>query len=115
MAPTDAEGMAGGVGVDLVAFGGGEIVGGLQQASAERDDLVVGARRVVDVEIEMDLLRRTVRPVGRHVVGCKLHTDPPLAVGVDDAVPVVVGRRHGRRARRPRRRSRRPGRLRRTR
>ena len=82
--------MAGGVGIHLVALGGGEIVGGLQQASAERDDLVVGARRIVDVEIEMDLLLRTVRPVGRRVVGCELHTDPPLAVGVDDAVPVVV-------------------------
>ena len=89
--PTDAEGVTGGVGVDLVALGGGEIVGSLQQTSAERDDLIVGARRVVDVEIEMDLLRCAVGPVGRGVVGCELHADPPLTVGVDDAVPALVG------------------------
>ena len=49
------------------------------------------ARRVVDVQIEVDLLRAPLGPVGRDMVGCELHADHPLPVGVEDAVPGVVG------------------------
>ena len=48
--------MTRGVGIDLVSFGRGQIVGRLQHARAERDCLGVGFRRIVDVQIEMDLL-----------------------------------------------------------
>ena len=56
MPPTEAERVAGRIGIDLEPLGGGEIVGGLQQATAERKDLSVRARRVFDVQIEMNLL-----------------------------------------------------------
>ncbi len=75
--PADAERVAGGVGIDLVAFGGGEVVGCLQQATTERNHLGVRAHRVFDVQIEVDLLRVSVRPVRRRVAGCELNADPP--------------------------------------
>ena len=38
----------------------------------------------------MHLLGRSMRPVGRNIVRCQLHADPPLSSRVDDAVPIVV-------------------------
>lgn len=90
MPPTDAERMSGGVGVHLVAFGSIEIRSRLQQSGAEADCLFMRSSRILDMEVEMHLLRGSVRPVGRNVVGCQLHTDPPLSSAVDDAVSIVV-------------------------
>jgi hypothetical protein len=50
----------------------------------------VGGSHVVDVQVDVDLLRRTVGPLRRDVVRRELHGDSRLPVD-DDAVPVVVG------------------------
>jgi putative acetyltransferase len=90
MPPAKAERVARGVGVDLVSLDCGQIVA-LQQPGAKRDRLGVGAHGVIDVEIEVDLLRFSVRPVGRDMVGGQLNPDDPSAVRVEDAVECVVG------------------------
>src|SRR5262245_13328316 len=82
--------MARRVGVDLEPFDRVEVVGRLEQPGAEGHGFVMGGPDVVDVQIEVDLLRRAVRPVGLDVVRRELDTEPPLAVD-QDAVPVVVG------------------------
>lgn len=89
--PADAERMAGGIGVDLVPLGCGEIVGGIQDASAQLDRFGMGRCWVVDVQINMDLLRDPVRPLRGGVVGCELDADPPVPVSIDDAMEIVVG------------------------
>ncbi len=67
--------MAGGVGVDLEPGPGVERAGGLQHGGAERQHLGVGSVDVVDVEVEVDLLRRAVGPVGRLVIRGELDGD----------------------------------------
>ena len=88
--PAEAERVAGGVGVDLEALGGVEVVGRLQQSGAERHHVVVGRADVVDEQVEVDLLGCAVGPVRRHVVRRQLHAEASLPVDVD-GVPVVVG------------------------
>ncbi len=78
------------VGIHLVSFGRGQIVGCLEQASTELDCLGVGACWVIDVEIEMDLLRVSVRPFRWDVVGSELNADHPAPVRVEDAVKCVI-------------------------
>ena len=89
--PPEAKWVARWVGIDLVPLGGGQIVGCLQETGTKRDGVGVGARWVVDVKIEMNLLRDSIRPIRRDVVGCELDADHPATVSVDDAVPPVVG------------------------
>jgi hypothetical protein len=50
----------------------------------------VASLEVFGVQIEMHLLRRTVRPPRRHMIRSELNLDPPLPVGVDEAVKSVV-------------------------
>ena len=90
LTPSDAEGVASGIGVDLKALVAVEIGSGLQQPGAERECLLMRRSCVIDVKIEMHLLRTSVRPVRRDVVGGGLDADPPLASGVDDTVPSVI-------------------------
>lgn len=77
------------VGVHLMAFVGIEVDSGLEQSGSESHRLLVRSSGIVDVEIEVDLLWGAVGPVRRDVARCELHADPPLACGVDDAVPCV--------------------------
>jgi hypothetical protein len=91
MSPADAKRVSGRVGVYLVTLFGIQIRRWLEQSGAQRDRLFVRSSWFVDVEIEMHLLLRDpVRPVGRHMVRCKLHANPPLTNGVDDAMPRLV-------------------------
>jgi len=76
--------------VHLVTLGGIEIRSWLEQPGPEGDCLFVRGSLVLDVEVQMHLLGSPVRPVGRHMVRCQLHADPPLSSSVDDAVPIVV-------------------------
>ena len=82
--------MAGGVGVNLVSLGRRQIVGGLQQARTEPDCFGVGADRVIDVQIEMDLLRISIRPLRWLMAGSELNADHPAPVRVEDAMKPVV-------------------------
>lgn len=88
--PTDTKRMPSRVRIHLVAFGSIEIRSCLEQPSAEGDCLFVCSSRLLDVQIEMHLLGASVRPLRRNVVGCQLHADSPISIGVNDAVPVVV-------------------------
>ena len=88
--PPEAERVTRGVGIHLVSFGRSQIVGRLQQARAERDCLGVGSRRVVDVQIEMDLLGDAIGPIRRNMVGRELHAEYPSTVCVDHAVPIGI-------------------------
>ena len=90
MSPPEAERVACWVGINLVALGGGQIVGCLQQASTELDCLGVGAYWVIDVQIEMDLLWVSIRPFRWDVVGRELNADHPAPVRVEDAVKRVI-------------------------
>src|SRR4051794_21740014 len=82
--------MAGRGGVDLETRRRVDVVGRLHQPGAERERLLVRRLDVVDVQVEMQLLRRAVaRPVWRPVVGRQLEAEPRLAVDVD-GVPVVL-------------------------
>lgn len=56
--------MPGRVGVHLVALGRVQVLGGQQQPGAERHGLVVRARHVLDVEVEVNLLGAPVRHSG---------------------------------------------------
>ena len=67
--------MARGIRVDLEPFDRVEVVRRLEHPGPERHRLVMGGADVVDVQIEVDLLRRSVRPLGLHVVRCQLHEE----------------------------------------
>ena len=90
MPPSDAKRMSGRVGVCLVAVISIEVGSRLEKSGSESHRLLVRNSGIVDVEIEVDLLRAAIRPVRRTVVRCELHADPPFAGGVGDAVPTVV-------------------------
>ena len=49
------------------------------------------AKRVVYVKVQVDLLRTTVRPVGRQMVWDELDPDDPAIFGIEDIVEVIVG------------------------
>jgi hypothetical protein len=82
--------MPGRVRVHLVALSSIEIRSWLEQPGTEGDCLFVRGSRVVDVEVQMRLLRGSVWPVGRDMLRRQLRADPPLSGSVDDAVPIVV-------------------------
>lgn len=90
MPPADAEWMSGRVGVYLVTLIGIEIDSRLKKPGPERQELLVRSPGILDVEVEVDLLRGTVGPLRRNMVGCELHPDPPPAFGVNDTVPAIV-------------------------
>lgn len=76
--------------VDLVACSRGKIVGGLEQASSARDGLSVRHGRMLDMEIEVDLLGVPVGPIGWDVIGRVLHSDDPPILGVEDTLELIV-------------------------
>lgn len=82
--------MAGGIRIHLEALGRFGVVGRLQQPRAQRHRFRMRRREVVDPEVEMYLLRRSVGPIGGNVVRRELDTEPPLAID-HHAVPVVLG------------------------
>jgi len=88
--PADAERVPSRVGVHLVTLIAVQILSWLEQSGAKGRRLFVGSAWVIDVKVEMHLLRTSVRPVRRDVVRRQLHADPPLARGVDDAMPRLV-------------------------
>ena len=64
--PADAEGMTCRAGVDLNPSRGRTIVGSFQQPTSQPDHVVVGGIKPLganNVEVEVDLLWRTVRPL----------------------------------------------------
>ncbi|MCL2394468.1 MAG: hypothetical protein FWC87_07235, partial [Acidimicrobiaceae bacterium] len=81
--------MARRVGIDLMTFFGIE-VSCLQHAGAEPERLVVRGSWIFDMEVQMYLLGRPVRPGGRDMVGCELDADVPLARGAEDATKLVI-------------------------
>lgn len=89
MTPADAERMARWIGIHLMSLGRAEVVSSLEQTSAERHDFRVGAGRVVDMQVEMDLLRIPVWPLRWNVIRRKLDADTPLSFGIHNAVPAI--------------------------
>ena len=90
VSPPEAERVARRVGIDPVPNGCSWIVGILQQARTQRHGGGVGGDRVSDVQVEMDLLRDSIGPIRRNMVGRKLYADHPSTVCVDNAVPPLV-------------------------
>lgn len=90
MSPADAERVTGRVGVHLVALFGVEVRSRPEQLGTQPDCLFMRSSAVFDVQVEMQLLGCSMRPLRRNVVGRELHADAPLASGVDDAVETVV-------------------------
>lgn len=66
-----------------------QIVGRLQQPGPQAHGLLVSGRDIVDVKVEVDLLRRALGPIRWDVVRGELDGHPWLAVNVD-GVPVVI-------------------------
>jgi len=62
----------------------------LEQSGSKGDCVFVRSSWVIDVDVEMHLLRDSVRPVGKNTMRCKLHADSPLSSSVDDAMPCLV-------------------------
>ncbi len=90
MTPSDAKRMSSGVGVRLVALLGIEVGSRPEKSGSESHRLLVRNPRISDVEIEVNLLRATVRPVRGDVVRSELHPDPPLTSGINDAMPTLI-------------------------
>jgi hypothetical protein len=86
--PAEAERMPSGIRVDLEALGRVDVVSRLQEPGTQRYNLIMGGRHVVDMQVEVDLLRRPVRPLGRNMIGRELNPQPWFTVDVD-TVPVV--------------------------
>ena len=83
--------MSGRVGVHLVTFIRIKVDGLLEQSGTKGNSLAVRSARVLDVEVEMDLLLVVaMRPVGRDMVRRQLYADPPFSCSVDAAVPLLV-------------------------
>ncbi len=68
--------MAGGVGIHLEGVGRVCVRCLLQHRRSEGHGEVMRRRWVVNPQVEMDLLRRAVGLVGRHMVRCPLDPDP---------------------------------------
>lgn len=62
----------------------------LEQPCAQRHHLFVGCMNVVDPQVEMDLLRIPVGPLGRNMIRRKLDAHPGLAF-YEHHVPIVFG------------------------
>lgn len=60
--------MPGGIRIDLEVLGELEVIGGLQKLRAKRDRLLMCTLEIVDPDVEMHLLRRTVGPLGPNMV-----------------------------------------------
>jgi hypothetical protein len=73
-----------------MALVGVEVVSPLEKSGSESHYLLVRESGIVDVEVEVNLLRGAVRPVRGNVVWCKLHANPPIAGGVKHAMPPIV-------------------------
>jgi hypothetical protein len=82
--------MPSGVGVCLMAFVGIEVGGGLEKAGPQCHRRLVCRMRIINVQIEMDLLRVAVRPVRTDVVRCELYAYPSFTSTVNNGMPTVI-------------------------
>jgi hypothetical protein len=62
----------------------------LEKSGAKPHRLLVRGLRVRNMQVHMDLLRRSVWPDWRDVLGRQLNAHPPLTGGIDDAVKCLV-------------------------
>jgi hypothetical protein len=92
MTPPDTEGVTRRVRVHLMAFRFSEVNGFSQQTSAESEGLGVCRDGVVNMKIQVDLLRITVGPLRRQMAWGELDPDDPAILGIEDVVEVVVGK-----------------------
>ena len=74
------------IGVHTVPFVGFRIRCILKKLGAEVDGASMRCLRIGHMEVDMDLLRCPVRPIGPNVVRGTLHTDEPIPLFVDDAM-----------------------------
>jgi len=81
--------MPGGIRVDLVALGRPDVIRWLQEFGTQRDGFVMGGLDVIDIQVEVHLLRRAIGPLRRNMVGRELNAQPPFAID-EDTVPIVV-------------------------
>ena len=82
--------MTGRIRIDLKIVGRFGFTGCLQQGRTQRHDRLMSGCEVVDPEIQVDLLRNAVRPLGADVVGCELY--PYTGFSIDEHhVPVRFG------------------------
>lgn len=90
MAPAQTEGMPGRVGVHPVAMAGIGIVCILEESCAQFHGTTMRRIRVGYVKVDVRLLRFPIWPIGRNVARCVLHTENPVAFGVDDWVETRI-------------------------
>lgn len=88
--PTEAERMAGRIGVHAVPSVGFGIRCILEESCAEVDGATMRCSWIGHVEVDVDLLRLPVRPIRRNVVWCTLYADEPIPLIVYDAVELRV-------------------------
>lgn len=62
---------------------------GLEHRGAERHDLFMSGLEVIDPQINVDLLRRSIRPLWRHMVRRELNPYSWLTVH-HDHMPVII-------------------------
>ncbi len=78
--------MTGRIGVHPVSFVGVRIRCILKDSSAEVDGATMRRCGIGHMEVDVDLLRLSVRPIWRNVLRCMLYADQPIPLLVDDAV-----------------------------
>jgi hypothetical protein len=78
--------MPGGIRVDLETLGRVGVIRRFQQPGAQRQGLLMGDLHVIDEEVEVDLLRRSIGPLGRDMSRRELESQPGNAndVRADD-------------------------------
>lgn len=82
--------MACGICVNLEPIGGVRIVRWFQHSRTKRDGLFMRFLEVVHMDVDVKLLlRRAIRPIGRHMVWRQLKGKSPHAIDYH-AVPVIV-------------------------
>ncbi len=91
MSPANAKRVPSRVGVHLMTLFRHETGSWLKHACPELDYLIMGALRILDVKVKVDLLLLgSARPLWRSVIRSKLHTDKPRATFVQHAMEFFV-------------------------
>lgn len=91
MAPPDTERVTRRVGIHLKPFLGIEIVGFVEQPRTASHCVTVRFVWILDVQVQVDLLCVSVRPIGLNMIRSQLNTQEPAALGIENAVERVVG------------------------
>ena len=91
LSPPDTEGVTRRVSKHGEPFTVSDLAADVELHRAELQRAATHVLRILNVQVEMDLLRIAIRPHRRHVVWGALDPHDPAALAIDDVVPITVG------------------------